>query len=72
MWDTHAAAAMQGGAPAGAPAGAPGAPGALDAPPLDRFVHHSEFVVGVEWSLFEERVAASCGWDGKLVFWTTQ
>ncbi|KDR80692.1 hypothetical protein GALMADRAFT_153143 [Galerina marginata CBS 339.88] len=27
---------------------------------------HTEFVVGVGWSLYEEGVLASCGWDGKL------
>jgi len=27
---------------------------------------HTEFVVGSSWSLFEEGVVASCGWDGKL------
>jgi peroxin-7 len=27
---------------------------------------HTEFVVGCGWSLYEEGVLASCGWDGKL------
>lgn len=27
---------------------------------------HTEFVVGVSWSLYEEGVLASCGWDGRV------
>jgi len=27
---------------------------------------HTEFVVGCGWSLYEEGVLASCGWDGRL------
>ncbi|KAF8966358.1 WD40-repeat-containing domain protein [Flammula alnicola] len=27
---------------------------------------HTEFVVGVGWSLYDEGVLASCGWDGRL------
>ncbi|PPQ67865.1 hypothetical protein CVT25_010304 [Psilocybe cyanescens] len=27
---------------------------------------HTEFVVGCAWSLYEEGVLASCGWDGRL------
>ncbi|KAF8880453.1 WD40-repeat-containing domain protein [Gymnopilus junonius] len=27
---------------------------------------HTEFVVGVAWSLYDEGVLASCGWDGKV------
>lgn len=27
---------------------------------------HSEFVVGCSWSLYDEGVIASCGWDGRL------
>jgi len=27
---------------------------------------HTEFVVGCSWSLYEEGVIASCGWDGRL------
>jgi peroxin-7 len=43
-----------------------------DAPassPLRRFSHHREFVVGLEWSLFQEGIAFSCGWDAQLVAW---
>jgi len=37
--------------------------------PQHQYNHHSEFVLGVEWSLFEEGVLASCGWDGWLHVW---
>ncbi|GAA5866827.1 hypothetical protein JCM8547_003576 [Rhodosporidiobolus lusitaniae] len=30
---------------------------------------HTEFVVGVGWSLYEEGVVASCGWDGEVMLW---
>ena len=30
--------------------------------------HHSEFVVGVEWGLFNDQLV-SCGWDSKVAFW---
>jgi peroxin-7 len=43
-----------------------------DAPassPLRRFSHHREFVVGLEWSLFQEGIAFSCGWDAQMVAW---
>lgn len=40
-----------------------------DVPPLQRFSHHREFAVGLEWSLFEEGVAASCGWDCQFIVW---
>ena len=38
-------------------------------PPLRQYAHHTEFVVGVEWSLFEEGMIASCGWDASLHLW---
>jgi peroxin-7 len=31
--------------------------------------NHSEFVVGVGWSLFEEGVIGSCSWDQELHLW---
>ena len=37
--------------------------------PLRRFSHHREFVVGLEWSLFQEGIAFSCGWDAQMVAW---
>lgn len=36
---------------------------------LNLFPHHDEFVMGLEWSLFEDGMAASCGWDRTLVVW---
>lgn len=36
---------------------------------FQRFAHHTEFVQGLEWSLFEAGVATSCGWDGRLCAW---
>lgn len=30
--------------------------------------HHTEFAVGLDWSLFSDRLA-SCGWDGQVVVW---
>jgi peroxin-7 len=30
--------------------------------------HHTEFVVGVEWGLFNDCLA-SCGWDSKVALW---
>tara|TARA_B110001452_G_C15228052_1_gene425559 strand:+ start:1454 stop:2473 length:1020 start_codon:yes stop_codon:yes gene_type:complete len=37
--------------------------------PLRQYNHHTEFVVGLEWSLFDEGVVASCGWDNWLHVW---
>ena len=37
--------------------------------PQRQFAHHTEFVVGCEWSLFQEGVVASCGWDNMLHVW---
>lgn len=67
LWDTAAAPQAVG---SGGPAGAGGAL-LTAAAPARRYTHHSEFVVGLEWSLFEEGVAASCGWDSSLVCWRT-
>ena len=30
---------------------------------MNRFDHHSEFVVGVDFSLFKERSIATASWD---------
>lgn len=32
------------------------------------YIHdpHTEFVVGCGWSLYEEGILASCGWDSRL------
>jgi len=35
----------------------------------DRYDHHTEFVVGVEFSLFQPGLVASCGWDNLLYCW---
>ena len=37
-----------------------------------QFNHHTEFVVGVEWSLFEEGLIGSCAWDGLMYVWHRQ
>jgi hypothetical protein len=37
--------------------------------PLQQYNHHSEFVLGLEWSLFQEGVLASCGWDSWMHVW---
>lgn len=34
-----------------------------------RFDHHSEFVVGIDWSLFEENVLATTSWDRSVCAW---
>lgn len=34
-----------------------------------RFDHHSEFVVGIDWSLFEENVIATTSWDKSICSW---
>ncbi|PFH51782.1 hypothetical protein AMATHDRAFT_74676 [Amanita thiersii Skay4041] len=41
--------------------------GVSDRPQL-MYIHdpHTEFVVGCSWSLYEEGVLASCGWDSRL------
>jgi peroxin-7 len=36
------------------------------APPLGTFAHHSEFVVGAEWSLFRPGLFATVSWDGAV------
>lgn len=37
--------------------------------PAFKHEHHSEFVIGVDFSIFEEKQIASCGWDGKVAVW---
>ena len=37
--------------------------------PQQQYNQHSEFVVGLEWSMFDEGVVASCGWDNMLHVW---
>lgn len=36
---------------------------------LKRMDTHTEFVVGVDFSLFSEGLIASCGWDQMLHLW---
>ena len=36
-----------------------------------RYGHHSEFVVGLDFSLFEPGLIASGSWDGNTVLWNT-
>ena len=31
--------------------------------PMNRFDHHTEFVVGVDWSLYQEGLFAAASWD---------
>eukprot|EP00759_Apiculatamorpha_spiralis_P006804 PhF_6_TR14078/c0_g1_i1/m.22485/K13341/PEX7, PTS2R; peroxin-7 len=35
-------------------------------PLLQRYDHHKEFVVGVDWSLMEPNLVATCAWDGLM------
>jgi len=42
-----------------------------DAGAIAQYNHHTEFVMGVEWSLFQEGVLASCAWDGCMSVWHT-
>lgn len=30
---------------------------------------HTEFAVGVDFSLFTDKLIASCGWDGRVCVW---
>ena len=32
--------------------------------------HHTEFVVGLDWSVLREGVLASGGWDEQVAVWT--
>lgn len=67
VWTVPAASASPSAAPGGAMTfSAQGGMGAR----LER-VHgaHTEFVVGVGWSLYEEGVVASCGWDQEVHLW---
>ncbi|GAA6014055.1 hypothetical protein JCM10207_000221 [Rhodosporidiobolus poonsookiae] len=67
VWSVHAAAA--GGAGAGGAASTFSAQGGVGARMERVWDRHSEFVVGVAWSLFEEGVVASCGWDQEVHLW---
>jgi peroxin-7 len=31
--------------------------------------HHTEFAVGLDWSLLQEGLLASSGWDEKVAVW---
>ncbi len=37
-----------------------------------RYDHHSEFVCGLDWSLFLPGQLASCAWDRSLTIWNTR
>ncbi|SNX86081.1 related to PEX7 - peroxisomal import protein, peroxin [Melanopsichium pennsylvanicum] len=66
IWDTDAAALQGGGTQAGgAMMGGVGGGTSL------RKIHdaHTEFVVGVSWSLFQEGLVASCAWDSEVHLW---
>ncbi|GAA6042609.1 hypothetical protein JCM8097_003157 [Rhodosporidiobolus ruineniae] len=67
VWSVAAAASPAGG-PGGAPIGfsAQGGMGAKLERVWDR---HTEFVVGVAWSLYEEGLVASCSWDQEVHLW---
>ena len=30
---------------------------------------HTEFIPGLDWSMFDEKLIASAGWDGRLLIW---
>jgi len=36
---------------------------------LNKFEHHSEFVIGLDWNLFVEGQVVSCGWDQGVFVW---
>ena len=36
-----------------------------EAPLMNRFEHHTEFVVGLDCNLFVEKQIATCSWDKK-------
>ena len=38
--------------------------------PIDTFEHHSEFVIGIDFSIFERDLVASTGWDRQVALWT--
>ena len=47
-------------------------PGARPPDPLVRvWDHHSEFAVGLDWSVLSEGVIASCAWDETVAVWHT-
>jgi len=34
-----------------------------------KYEHHTEFVLGVDFSLFNENQIASCSWDQRVCVW---
>ena len=72
LWDTHSPALQHIHPPnmnlggAGAPPPGPGGP---LAPSQTRWTHHTEFVVGLDWSVHREGILASTGWDNQTFVW---
>lgn len=66
VWDTDAAAMN---APPGAPQPPPGAAGPTGGSMRKIHDAHTEFVVGVAWSLFQEGLVASTAWDSETHLW---
>jgi peroxin-7 len=40
-----------------------------DNPLINRFTHHTEFVVGLDFNIFLEGQLASCSWDERVFVW---
>jgi peroxin-7 len=38
-------------------------------PLLNKYEHHTEFVLGCDFNLFHEGQIASCSWDSSVVVW---
>ena len=38
-------------------------------PLVQRYHHHTEFVIGLDWNLFQPNSVASCGFDGYVYTW---
>jgi WD40 repeat protein len=38
---------------------------------LHSFTHHTEFVCGLDWDIGAPGRLASCGWDRRVVCWTS-
>jgi WD40 repeat protein len=80
LWDWRTATSAAGAGPGGPPPPLPGLaprppvppPGAGGPDPLVRvWDHHSEFAVGLDWSVLSEGVLASCAWDETVAVWHT-